>query len=103
MLVIFFTFLYITVAILLVFIILLQAGRGGGIAAAFGGATVESIFGTRRMDIITKATVVLGALFMILSILLVRMGPTSLIKMKGAPKGERPGIVQPQESPAPQP
>lgn len=91
------TFLYIVISFLLIFIILLQAGRGGGIAAAFGGATVENIFGPTKWNVLTRATIILGALFFILSIILVRIGPSSLIKRKGAPKGERPHIVQPVE------
>lgn len=91
------TFFYIVIALLLIFLILLQAGRGGGIAAAFGGATVENIFGPTKGNVLTRATIILGALFFILSIILVRIGPGSLIKMKGAPKGERPAVVQPPQ------
>ncbi len=94
------TFLYILIAILLIFLILLQAGRGGGIAAAFGGATVENIFGSTRGNVLTRATAILAALFFFLSIVLVRIGPSSLIKSKGAPKGERPGVAQPTQPPA---
>ncbi|MEW6007495.1 MAG: preprotein translocase subunit SecG [bacterium] len=93
------TFLYILISLLLVFIILIQAGRGGGIAAAFGGATVENIFGSTRGNVLTRATAILAVLFMIFSIILVRIGPGSLIKSKGAPKGERPGVVQPAQPP----
>lgn len=90
-------FFYIVIAFLLIFIILIQAGRGGGIAAAFGGATVENIFGSTKGNVLTRATIILGALFFILSIILVRIGPGSLIKTKGKPKGERPAVVQPKE------
>lgn len=89
------TFLYIVITFLLIFIILLQTGRGGGIAAAFGGATVENIFGSTKGNVLTRGTIILAALFFIFSIVLVRIGPGSLIKRKGAPKGERPAAAQP--------
>ncbi|MEW6681041.1 MAG: preprotein translocase subunit SecG [bacterium] len=92
-------FLYILIAFLLIFLILLQTGRGGGIAAAFGGATVENIFGSTRGNVLTRVTAILAILFMIFSIILVRMGPSSLIKSKGAPKGERPAVAQPTTPP----
>lgn len=91
------TFLYIVIAFFMIFLILLQAGRGGGIAAAFGGATVENIFGSTKGNVLTRATIILGALFFILSIVLVRIGPSSLIKRKGGIKGERPPVVQPSQ------
>gem|GEM_PF-3603841 len=94
------TFFYILIAFLLIFFILLQAGRGGGIAAAFGGAAVENIFGSTRGNILTRATIILATLFFLFSIILVRIGPSSLIKRKGAPRGERPPVVQPVKPPA---
>jgi len=90
-------FLQVVSAGLLIFIILLQAGKSGGIAAAFGGATVETIFGSRRGNVLTKATAILAGIFMLTSLLLVRIGPASLIKHKGKPVGERPQVAQPQE------
>lgn len=96
------TFLYIVIAFLLIFIILLQTGRGGGIAAAFGGATVENIFGSTKGNVLTRGTIILAALFFIFSIVLVRIGPGSLIKRKGAPKGERPAVSQPASPPTQQ-
>lgn len=97
MLIGFILFLQVMSALLLIFIILLQAGRGGGIAAAFGGATVETIFGSRRGNVLTKATAILAAIFMLTSLLLVRIGPVSIIKHKGKPVGERPQASQPAE------
>ena len=56
--------LHLLVCLCLVAVILVQSGKGGGLAGgAFGGAT-QTVFGGRgATDFITRATVVLGVLF----------------------------------------
>src|SRR5262249_8410268 len=56
--------LHLIVCLCLVAVILVQSGKGGGLAGgAFGGAT-QTVFGGRgATDFITRATVVLGVLF----------------------------------------
>ncbi len=53
----------------LVAVILLQAGRGGGLADTFGGAA-QSIFGTRGATYLTRATTGFAILFMLTSLTL---------------------------------
>ena len=53
--------------ILLIFIVLLQRGRGGGLAGAFGGAGGQSAFGTRAGDVFTRITVVLAVIWVVLA------------------------------------
>jgi preprotein translocase subunit SecG len=53
--------------VILLLVILVQRGRGGGLAAAFGGAGAETAFGTRAASTAKKATVVLAAIFVVLS------------------------------------
>lgn len=69
----------------LILIVLLQAGKGGGLAAAFGGGSSETIFGARRGNILTKVTAVGVSLFMITSLLLVIILPkqVSMVQKKG--------------------
>jgi preprotein translocase subunit SecG len=53
----------------LVIVVLLQRGRGGGLAGAFGsGGGSSSAFGTKTGDVFTIVTVVLFVLFMLISI-----------------------------------
>ena len=59
---------YVLVCALLIIVILVQAGRGGGLVEGFSGA--ESIFGTKTNSFIVKLTAVLGALFLGSTILL---------------------------------
>ena len=61
--------LHLIVCLCLVAVILVQSGKGGGLAGgAFGGAT-QTVFGGRgATDFITRATVVLGVLFFVTSL-----------------------------------
>ena len=61
--------IHIIVCILLVIVILLQSGKGGGLASAFGGSgTTEAVFGGRQAaTFLSKATIVLGIVFFVLS------------------------------------
>jgi preprotein translocase subunit SecG len=52
--------------LLLLLVILMQQGRGGDIASAFGGGGSQTAFGARQgATVLSKATAVLGAIFLI--------------------------------------
>ncbi|MDZ4687493.1 MAG: preprotein translocase subunit SecG [Planctomycetaceae bacterium] len=53
--------------VLLILIILLQRGRGGGLAGALGGMGGQSAFGTKAGDVFTKITVVLAIIWVVLA------------------------------------
>ena len=63
----------VVVCLALLGIILIQRGKGGGLAAAFGGGGVEQAFGTRAATMAQKATIVLAFLFLVLSVVLGRL------------------------------
>jgi len=52
---------------LLMFIILLQRGRGGGLAGAFGGLGGQSAFGTKAGDMFTRITIVMAIVWVVLA------------------------------------
>lgn len=63
--IIFVTVIHVFVCLLLIAVILLQAGRGQGLGATFsGGEGTQSIFGTRSADFLSKATSVCAILFL---------------------------------------
>ncbi len=69
------TALYVVVCLLLLAVVLMQQGKGGDIAAAFGGSGSQTAFGARAgATVLTRATTVLGALFMVGSMTLAIMG-----------------------------
>ena len=58
--------IYAIVCFLLLVVVLLQQGKGGDIAAAFGGSSSQAAFGARAgATVLTRATTILGALFML--------------------------------------
>ena len=61
---------FIIVCILLVFIVLLQKGRGGGLAGAFGGAGGQSAFGSKTGDVFTVVTICFAAVFLFLAVIM---------------------------------
>lgn len=54
-------------SVFLIFIILLQRGRGGGLAGAFGATGGQSAFGTKAGDVFTKITIVVAVIWVALA------------------------------------
>ena len=56
-------------SLFLILLVLIQRGRGGGLAGAFGGAGGQSAFGTKAGDVFTKITIGVAAFWILLCIL----------------------------------
>jgi preprotein translocase subunit SecG len=56
-------------SLFLILLVLIQRGRGGGLAGAFGGAGGQSAFGTKAGDVFTKITVGVAGFWILLCIL----------------------------------
>ena len=94
------TILHILVCIALVLIVLLQAGKGAEMGAAFGGAS-QTIFGSSgAMGFLTKLTTVAAVIFMITSLLLAfASSRRASTVMKESPVQSVP--AEPEKVPAP--
>lgn len=69
-------FLYvleIIVCILLGGVILLQKPKEGGLGVSFGGGMGEALFGAQMTNVLTKGTIILGAVFLLNTLLLSRL------------------------------
>ncbi len=53
-------------SIFLILLVLVQRGRGGGLAGAFGGLGGQSAFGTKAGDLFTRITIGVAAFWIIL-------------------------------------
>lgn len=62
--------LFIVVCLFMILLILIQKGRGGGLASAFGGAGGNTAFGSKTGDVLTWATSVVFGIFLLLAITL---------------------------------
>ncbi len=58
-------------SLFLICLILIQRGKGGGLAGAFGGAGGSSAFGTKAGDVFTRVTMIAAAVWIALNMLLV--------------------------------
>jgi len=95
---------HVIICILLIGIILIQAGRGGGLVEGFSG--VESMFGTKTNSFLTRTTTILAVLFFItclsLAILSARQGKSLMATVpKAAPEAAKttPEAPKTQEAP----
>ena len=96
--------LYIIVCGMLIVTILLQQGKGGDIASAFGGGSSQAVFGARAgATLLTRATSVLAGLFVIGSLTLTVWGTRGPSSVVGGVEGPAPAPapVSTNASPAP--
>jgi len=64
-------------ALFLILLVLIQRGKGGGLAGALGGMGGQSAFGTKAGDTFTKITISAAAFWIVLCLLSVRLLSTS--------------------------
>ena len=98
------------VGVLAALAILIQSGKGGGLAASLGGVGADSLLGTHSATPIAKATYVMLGLCIFILVLTARLGPVAaeddvLIPAEGGgvewPGADAPGPAgQPIEVPA---
>ncbi|HKJ91518.1 MAG TPA: preprotein translocase subunit SecG [Longimicrobiales bacterium] len=85
----------------LMVVVLLQSGKGGGLAAMGGGAGTDMFMGGRQAaTFLTKATWVTGGLFLVLAVALAvlsskRQGPTSVLQGEFQQQQQTPPAPQP--------
>jgi preprotein translocase subunit SecG len=62
--------LFIIISVFMILLVLIQKGRGGGLASAFGGMGGNTAFGSKTGDVLTWATSVVFGIFLLLAIVL---------------------------------
>ena len=101
--------LYVLVCFVMIGVILLQQGKGGDMAAAFGGGSSQAAFGARSgATVLTRATTVCAVLFLVGALalnILAQRGPGSVVGGR-APQGSpstlpTPAQAAPTTAPAP--
>jgi preprotein translocase subunit SecG len=91
----------------LMFVVLLQQGKGGGLGAAFGGGAAAQVFGGRGAgNILTRATAVCAGIFMLTSVSLAYLSSSGdrALKAKAAQEAQKKpgekGTARPKETKA---
>ena len=93
--------IHVIVCVLLIIIILIQAGRGGGLVEGFSG--VESMFGTKTNTFLTRTTTVLSVLFLLTCLSLAFLSARqsrSLMRSIKAQQTPQPAPAVPPPAPA---
>ena len=80
------------VSIIMMFIVLLQRGRGGGLAGALGGMGGQSVLGTKAGDVFTKITVTLAVIWVLLA------GFGGMALRNASSKYDDSGVVSPDDA-----
>jgi preprotein translocase subunit SecG len=92
--------IYIVTCLVLVLVILLQQGKGGDIANAFGGGASQAAFGARSgATVLSRATTVGAVIFVVGALVLGIMGQSG----PGSVVGGRAPSTAPATTPAPTP
>ena len=75
-------------AVFLIVLVLIQRGKGGGLAGALGGMGGQSAFGTKAGDLFTRITMVVAAFWIILCLGAVKYfgSGSGLIDVKAGPE-----------------
>ena len=92
------TLIHVAVCLFLIIVVLLQSGKSGDIAAAFGGQGSQTAFGPRgAATVLSRATTWSAIIFMVTSITLSVLasrrtaGPTSVLQgVRGGPAKSAP-------------
>ena len=64
---------HVIVSLVLILVILLQAGKGGGLSEMFGGSSAQTFLGSKASDFLVKATEVCAIMFIVTSLSLTIM------------------------------
>lgn len=93
----FIVFIHVVVCVLLIITILMQAGRGGGLAESFTSA--ESMFGTKTNSFMVKFSTVLAVIFFSTSLILAvssSKGQKSLMAHAKLPAAKATAVKEPE-------
>ncbi len=79
-------------ALFLILLVLVQRGRGGGLAGALGGAGGSSAFGAKAGDVFTRITIITATIWILLCIAAAKFGGSSESRFADA-DADRSGIT----------
>jgi preprotein translocase subunit SecG len=65
-------FVLLLTGLFLILLVLIQRGKGGGLAGAFGGAGGSSAFGSRAGDAFTRVTIFVALVWVLLIMILIK-------------------------------
>lgn len=98
--------LHLLICIALIAVVLVQSGKGGGLAGGAFGGSAQTVFGGRgATDFFTRATMILGGAFFVMSLVLSLMSSgvgtnrRSILQTEAAQRRAAPAAPAPGELP----
>lgn len=94
--------LIVLASIFLICLVLIQRGKGGGLAGAFGGAGGSSAFGTKAGDIFTRITMITALIWIVMlmvSVIVTNRGSSAWVD-DASTAGGLPGATSPADKAA---
>lgn len=86
-------------AVFMILLVLIQRGRGGGLAGAFGGMGGQSAFGAKAGDTFTRITIGVAAFWIVLCVLALgyfQWGQRSRLDVGGTAPSQGPSLLPAQ-------
>jgi len=97
------TALHIIICFFLIIVVLLQSGKAADLAGAFGGMGSQTVFGPRgTATVLSKATTIAAALFMVTSLVLVILANNRTASTGSVLEHRRAPVVQKNKASQPQ-
>jgi preprotein translocase subunit SecG len=72
-------------AVFLIVLVLIQRGKGGGLAGALGGMGGQSAFGTKAGDLFTRITIGVATFWIVLCMVSLKYFSTTGARLSGEP------------------
>jgi preprotein translocase subunit SecG len=94
------------ISLFLILLVLVQRGRGGGLAGALGGMGGQSAFGTKAGDLFTRVTIIVATVWILLcagAVKYFKPSEENFSNNPGLSSGIQPGAGVPAATAAPQP
>lgn len=86
-------------SIFMILLVLIQRGRGGGLAGAFGGVGGSSAFGTKTGDVFTRVTVGVFLVWVVTGMVLVRVMSREMVYRSGSQAGDAAAVTTNPDAP----
>jgi len=100
--------LHLVSSVLLMAVVLLQSGRGGGVAGIFGGGAGESAFGVKTGTLLGKVTAGVATFFVVSAVVIAMLSSrVTAVSAGSVDKSDKPvdttsGAVETPKAPAPE-
>ena len=93
--------IHVIASIILILVILLQAGRGGGLSEAFGMSSTQTFFGTSAAKFLQRATSVAAVVFLLTCLSLAALSTHRSRSLMDTYKVKQAEQAKPQQEKAP--